>query len=350
MSLKRGNIPWNCNQITKMIEENKISFDNIVQRSYVWDKKRKTDIIESLLLKYPIPPIYAKRIDNNIYDILDGKQRLMSVCSYLNDEYALGSIKPLNGKDVGADEDKIYDITGKKYSELPEAIKWALKTSNFTIHYFEDITQEEEREVFRRLNAGKPFTTKEKNIANCKELESIIEMGGHNIFEEMYTKKSYEAKSYVPLIVKIYVMLTKEIKDVSFESKIFNQLMLDITISDEDQRYMQEIFDLIEYIHETIAGSGDTKKIAKKFYKETHLVSLIPFIKKALDEKYDEDIFTDWIMKFYESEEGASISEEYNNACLSGSAKPENIQKRHKALEENFNEYCSKIENYKKED
>ena len=349
MSLRKASITWNCNQLTKMIVGNKISFNNIVQRSYVWDKKRKCDLIESLIIGYPIPPIYTKRSDGKVYDVLDGKQRLMTVSSFLNDEYALSGLEPLKITDIATEEEKTYEISGKKFSELPEEIQEIFKTATFTVYYFDDISEEEEREMFRRINAGKPLSTKEKNIANCKELESIIEMGGHDIFEEMYTKKSYEGKSYVPLIVKMYVMLTKEIENVSFESKVFNQLMLDISISDEEQGYMQEIFDLIEYIHGTIEGSGEAKKIAKKFYKETHLVSLIPFIKKALDEKYDEDIFTDWIMKFFGSEDGASISEEYNNACLSGSAKSENIQKRHKALEENFNEYYSKIENCKKE-
>lgn len=41
MSLRKANITWNCNQLTKMIKGAKISFDNVVQRSFVWDKKRK---------------------------------------------------------------------------------------------------------------------------------------------------------------------------------------------------------------------------------------------------------------------------------------------------------------------
>lgn len=350
MSLKRGNIPWNCNQITTMIGENVISFDNIVQRSYVWDKKRKTEIIESLLLGYPIPPIYARKTKDGVYDVLDGKQRLMSVYSYLKNEYALGSVNVMNGMDIGIEEDKNYDITGKKYSELPEEIKWALKTAKFSIQYFEDITQEEEREIFRRLNAGKPFTVKEKNIANCKNLETIIEMGGHPLFEDMFSKKAYDAKAYVPLIVKIHAMLNSEIQDVSFESKVFNNYMAEVEIDKDEQDYMSNIFDLMEYIHATILTSGDAKKIAAKVYKETHLVSLVPFIKKCLDEKYNEDIFTDWVMKFFDSESGASVSEEYNAACASGSAKPENIQKRHKALQDSFNEFYSKIEQPKNEE
>lgn len=345
MSLRKASIAWNSNQLTKMIAGKKISFDNIVQRSFVWERKRKSELIQSMIIGYPIPPIYTKRSDDRVYDVLDGKQRLMTVSSFLNNEFALTDLEPVPIIDVATEEEKIYDISGKKFSELPEEIQEILKSSTFTVYYFDDITKDETREMFRRINAGKPLSVKEKNIANCNDLETIIEIGGHGLFEDMLTKKAYDAKAYVPLIVKIYLMLNEDISNVSFESGVFNQKMSDISITSKEQEYMEEIFDLIEYIHATLITDGDSKKIAKKFYKETHLVSLIPFIKLALDEKYDEDIFTDWIMKFFDSEEGASISNDYNNACLAGSAKPENVQKRNNALKANFNEFYSKIEN-----
>ena len=50
-------------------------------------------------------------------------------------------------------------------------------------------------------------------------------------------------------------------------------------------------------------------------------------------------------MKFFSSTDGASISDEYNLASQAGSAKNENIQKRHRALEKNFEEFFDKIEN-----
>ena len=83
--------------------------------------------------------------------------------------------------DEVTDEIEEYDISKMKFSELPEKIKKLVENATFTIFYYDDITKEEERrKMFRRINAGKPLSVKEKNIANCKNLESIIEMGGHS--------------------------------------------------------------------------------------------------------------------------------------------------------------------------
>ena len=74
----------------------KIDFDHIIQRSYVWEPSRKTGLIESMIIGYPIPAVYAKRISDgsgkkgsNIYSIMDGKQRLSTIKQFLNDEFAL---------------------------------------------------------------------------------------------------------------------------------------------------------------------------------------------------------------------------------------------------------------------
>lgn len=104
MSLRKANITWNCNQLTKMIKGAKISFDNVVQRSFVWDKKRKSDLIESLIIGYPIPPIYAKRSEQKVYDILDGKQRLTTISLFLEDEFPLNNLKPVEIEDEATGE------------------------------------------------------------------------------------------------------------------------------------------------------------------------------------------------------------------------------------------------------
>ncbi len=72
MSLRRANITWNSKQISKMIENKKISFDNIVQRGDVWEAARRSYLIDSMITGYITPPIYAKRGEDKVYDILEG--------------------------------------------------------------------------------------------------------------------------------------------------------------------------------------------------------------------------------------------------------------------------------------
>ena len=129
MSLEKANITWTAKQLGVMVKNGKINFDHIVQRSYVWERSRKSALIESMIIGYPVPPIFAKRMDNgtgkrgdNTYYIMDGKQRLSTVKEYLNDEFSLTTIAPITYYDNVTDEDITVNISDKKYSELPEKV------------------------------------------------------------------------------------------------------------------------------------------------------------------------------------------------------------------------------------
>lgn len=346
MSLKKASITWNANQIAKMVENGKIAFDNVVQRSYVWEPARRSKLITSMIIGFPIPPIYSKRGENRVYDILEGQQRLVTVTKFLNDEFKLTNVAPFELMDEATDERNRYDISGLKFSELPEELKEIIKTCNFTIYYFDDITQEEIREMFQRLNNGKPLSTKEKNIAYCNDIANIMELGKHNIFHDMLTKKAYESKSYVSIIAKMYQMMTEDIENISFVGSKFNPYIQQIKIDPEEAARLQDIFDSIELIHDTFAGDVDKhiQKIGKKIYKEIHLISLVPFTKRADEDGVDIGLMIDWIRGFYEPEDKPSVSDEYNIACIAGTAKPENIQKRYYALEASFNEFFKESE------
>lgn len=80
----------------------KIIVDPEWQRQYVWDEKRASKLIESFLLKIPVPVIYlAKRKEDEKYEVIDGLQRLTSVFRYINNEFSLQKLdilKELNGK------------------------------------------------------------------------------------------------------------------------------------------------------------------------------------------------------------------------------------------------------------
>src|SRR5437762_9654187 len=49
------------------------------QRNYVWDIKRASKLIESLILGLPVPQIFLYEESPNSFLVIDGQQRLMSI-------------------------------------------------------------------------------------------------------------------------------------------------------------------------------------------------------------------------------------------------------------------------------
>lgn len=345
MSLEKASIVWSAKQLKGMVVNGKINFEHIVQRSYVWERSRKSALIESMIIGYPIPPVFAKRIDegtgkrgSNIYHIMDGKQRLSTIKEYLNDEFALTTLEPVSFMDDEVGEECTANISDKKFSELPEALQNFLNTVTINVTYFDNLTKEEERELFKRLNAGKPLSTKSRLLASCKDIEGLLNIGSHKLFDEMMTDKARANKNQVALVMKVWCMMNQEINDVCFESKVFNPMLEKTEISETEKLAMVEVFNLIVDTHEVLVGRKE-KKIAKKLYTETHMISLIPYFKKAVEDGIDSEMMADWLVEFFGTDSGASVSNLYNEAAGSGSAKSSNIVDRDNALSESFAEF-----------
>lgn len=127
-------------------------------------------------------------------------------------------------------------------------------------------------------------------------------------------------------------------QDISFESKYFNPLVEETEISEADKIALIKVFDFIYNVHNHLVEHKE-KKIAKKLYTETHMVSLVPFVKRAIQDDIDDWMFAGWLITFFISNDGASVSADYNEAAGSGSAKAFNIMARNEALAESYAEY-----------
>lgn len=348
MSLEKAEINWTFQQLSRMILDGKIDLSHIVQRGVAWERSRQSALIESAILGYPIPPVFAKKSEdsdgNRIYSIMDGKQRLTAIKRYLSNEFQLTALPPLSYMDHEDGKVKTLDVTGKKFDDLPEALKSLLKTLTVNVIYFDNLTKEEERELFKRLNAGKPLSNKSKILANCKDIEDVMDIGSHPLFEEMLSDVAKGNKGQVAIIIKAWNMLNKKIDEISFESKVFNPQIENTTISDDEKDELLSIFDTIVLIHQTMMGNK-WKLAAKKIYTETHLVSIIPFVRMCMEANHSNDEMAIWLNSFFGVKKVASVSSAYNNACLGGSAKPYNIKIRHNELLSHYNNHFSPVNN-----
>ena len=351
LKIEGSSITWTCKQIVKMIDKETISFKNVVQRSFVWEKHRMSELIWSIIMGFPIPPVYSERggTENDkvkVYDVLDGQQRCTSIYKYINDEFPLTELKPIPYLDEDGNECAI-DISGKKFSELEEELQDIIKDATITVKYFDNLEQHQKAEMFRRLNNGKPLSTKSRTLASAKNIVSLLDIGSHELFDQMLTEKARANKNHAVIVVKAWAMMTKNVEDISFASKDFNPMIEEAEITTEEKQKLANLFDFIVNVHDELIGNKE-KEVAKKLYTETHFVSLIPYIKEAMENGINEAMVAEWMINFYKTENNTDVYSKYNDACSGGVAKNASIVARHEALGESYKEFFKAEENSEK--
>ena len=342
LKIEGSSITWTCKQIVKMIDKETISFKNVVQRSFVWERHRMSELIWSIIMGFPIPPVYSERggTENDkvkVYDVLDGQQRCTSIYKYISDEFALTELKPIPYLDEEGNECTI-DISGKKFSELEKELQDIIKDATITVKYFDNLEQSQKAEMFRRLNNGKPLSTKSRTLASAKNIVGLLDIGSHKLFEEMLTEKARTNKNHAVIVVKAWAMMTKNVEDISFASKDFNPMIEEAEITDEEKQNLANVFDFVVNVHDELVNNKE-KDVAKKLYTETHFVSLIPYIKEAMDNDINEAMFAEWLINFFKTENNTDVYAKYMDACSGGVAKSANVMARHEALEESYKEF-----------
>ena len=113
------------------------------QRQYVWDKRRASKLIESILIDVPIPVIYLAKNVEGRYEVIDGLQRLTSVFRFFDNEF------PLTGLEI------VRQFNRQHYRDLPE--KQQNKLNDYTLRTFE-LAEQTPKDlmflIFERLNTG----------------------------------------------------------------------------------------------------------------------------------------------------------------------------------------------------
>ena len=125
------------------------------QRSYVWDNKRASKLVESFLMEIPIPVVYLSKTDDGKYEVIDGVQRLTSIFNFFEGRLTLNGmefLRELNKKTFKEIElvlqNKLEDATVRTFELSP-------KTSKSLLFI-----------IFERLNTG-GIALNEMEIRNC---------------------------------------------------------------------------------------------------------------------------------------------------------------------------------------
>jgi len=160
------------------------------QRRQVWDKKKKSRLIESLLMNIPVPPIYLYERDYSRYEVMDGQQRLNSIIEFYENRFKLSSLESW----------KI--MNGKTYADLPQKVQRGLDRRRISATVIiSDLTdrpygpEDVRRQVFDRLNTG-GMQLNSQELRNClypgRFNELLIKLSGHKVFTDVFAIPPHE--------------------------------------------------------------------------------------------------------------------------------------------------------------
>lgn len=343
---EKKNFPRTARDFKSMMEKGTLSFDNAVQRSFVWQNTPKDNrmsmLIDTMLRGFCVPPMYCNCLfstpKDKVYDFIDGKQRVMTVIKYLNDEFPLIGIPTFTLED-----DTELDLNGKRFSELPEDFQENVKLFSFTVNYYENMEQDDVEELFRRLNNGRSLTAIELTRATAKSKNQIRELAAHPLMGTALNEKGIARYDNEDIAIKSWIVLYGDVK--SFETSNVRPTMRDTDISNEELEHIQLCFDWILDAYNCIKNQNDKvgNRVCKKMLKKTHLLSLLCIANHAIDKNISGEDAKDWLVEFFGCAKGTSISDTYNENAKAGSAKTEAINQRECALKESFARYFENV-------
>jgi hypothetical protein len=123
----------------------------------IWSEVNQSKLIESLLLRIPLPHLYAAETGEEGWAVVDGIQRLTAIARFVDPEAI--SAAPLRLR--GLEYLSAYD--GRAYDELPGSLQTRINETELIVHLIRAGTPEPVKfNIFARLNTGGlPLTRQE---------------------------------------------------------------------------------------------------------------------------------------------------------------------------------------------
>ena len=179
--------PMTLDALIKRIQNEEIEFDTSFQRKAgLWSKRQKSQLLESIFLRIPLPAFYFDATDEDEWLIIDGLQRVSTLKEFVVD------------KSLKLQELEFFpELNGCNYDKLPRMFQRRIDETVINVYLVNPSTPENVKfNIFKRINTG-GLTLEPQEIRNalfqgqatkflqeCSKLECFIKATAGSIKSE----------------------------------------------------------------------------------------------------------------------------------------------------------------------
>jgi len=237
-----------CDRMTK----GRLDVQADFQRNYVWENKAqlKSKLIESVLLKVPIPVIYTAEMNDGKEVVVDGQQRLKTFSEFRKEDgFKITKLKILE------------NLNNKGYADLPEELQ--IKFDEYPIRVVKILKESHpdiKYDIFERLNRGSVKL-------NDQELRNCIYRGNFNTLLRKLTKNQDflqiqklsepdKRMRDVEKILRFFALLDKGIQNYKSPVRTFLNIYMEERkdISEKEEQQKTEQFKKCAELCKTVFG------------------------------------------------------------------------------------------------
>jgi hypothetical protein len=145
-------------EVVGRIRQNRYDLNPEFQRDFVWPLDKQSRLIESCLMRIPLPVFYVAEAPDGRIIVVDGLQRLSTFRRYLDGDFALTF--------PAVDDTKQNPLSGKKFENLDLKLRERIEDTQLTLYVLDEKAPIRAKfDIFERVNSGEPLTRQQ--MRNC---------------------------------------------------------------------------------------------------------------------------------------------------------------------------------------
>lgn len=304
IKIRTKSLDVSFNELYDMYSDGELVISPDYQRLFRWEEEKQSRFIESLILEMPVPPIFVIEIDDGVYELIDGLQRVSSYLHFRGGQLD-GSIKEpllLSGCDI------VPSLNGLSFELLPKPLQIKIKRSFVRM---EVIRKESEPSLkyhmFKRLNTGGELLSAQE-IRNCtvrlldsKALDFLDECSKNTDFKDVISKVGIDEinMKYDQELVLRFFAIKNDLQSYKYPvTEYFTRYLEKITTGEQsfDYNIEKKIFEKTFYIiNNTLGKDAFSSKTKSGNEKNDFILYYYDGITVAIGENFDNfDDFTNY--------------------------------------------------------